>query len=151
MGKINVETVNEVIKLGMSQLKEEEIMFVSAFTDELGQEYISFTLEVLEKIDLPEFNWDLWKQCEDIGKLLGKTTKEYLNILSRKIDKNFVYRELLLGEQRAILLKQIVYIYSELVRVLKYNKKSLSDEDIDIKPEHLAELMNAIKFPSPKA
>lgn len=40
--------------------------------------------------------------------------------------------------------KYISWITVELLRILNYNKKSLEDEDIDVKPEHLAELIKAV-------
>ena len=36
------------------------------------------------------------------------------------------------------------WITIELLRVLNYNKKSLEDEDVEVKPEHLAELIKAV-------
>jgi len=41
--------------------------------------------------------------------------------------------------------KNISWITVELLRVLNYNKMSLEDEDIDVKPEHLAELIKAVE------
>jgi len=40
--------------------------------------------------------------------------------------------------------KNISWITVELLRVLNYNKMSLEDEDSDVKPEHLAELIGAV-------
>jgi aspartyl-tRNA(Asn)/glutamyl-tRNA(Gln) amidotransferase subunit B len=40
--------------------------------------------------------------------------------------------------------KYISWITVELLRVLNYNKKTLEDEDVDIKPEHLAELLKLV-------
>lgn len=37
------------------------------------------------------------------------------------------------------------WITIELLRVLNYNKKTLEDEDVDIRPEHLAELIRAVE------
>jgi len=39
----------------------------------------------------------------------------------------------------------IPWVTVELLRVLNYNKKSLEDEDVDIRPEHLAELIGAVE------
>ena len=41
--------------------------------------------------------------------------------------------------------KMISWVTIELLRVLNYNKKSLEDEDVDIRPEHLAELIGAVE------
>jgi aspartyl-tRNA(Asn)/glutamyl-tRNA(Gln) amidotransferase subunit B len=49
-----------------------------------------------------------------------------------------------LSEQKIDAKKYISWITIELLRVLNYNKKTLEDEDIDIKPEHLAELIQAV-------
>jgi len=40
--------------------------------------------------------------------------------------------------------KNVAWITVELLRVLNYNKKTLEDEDVDVKPEHLAELIKAV-------
>ncbi len=40
--------------------------------------------------------------------------------------------------------KNMSWVTIELLRVLNYNKKTLDDSDIDIEPEHLAELINAV-------
>ncbi len=40
--------------------------------------------------------------------------------------------------------KYISWITIELLRILNYNKKTLEDEDIDVKPEHLAELIQEV-------
>ncbi|MBT6690675.1 Asp-tRNA(Asn)/Glu-tRNA(Gln) amidotransferase subunit GatB [archaeon] len=41
--------------------------------------------------------------------------------------------------------KAISWVTVELLRVLNYNKKSLEDADVDIRPEHLAELIKAVE------
>ncbi len=41
--------------------------------------------------------------------------------------------------------KAISWVTVELLRVLNYNKKSLEDEDVEILPEHLAELIQAVE------
>jgi len=40
--------------------------------------------------------------------------------------------------------KYMSWITIELIRVLNYNKMTLEDEDVDVKPEHLAELIKAV-------
>lgn len=40
--------------------------------------------------------------------------------------------------------KMIPWVTVELLRVLNYNKKTLEDEDVEIRPEHLAELIGAV-------
>ena len=40
--------------------------------------------------------------------------------------------------------KNLSWITIELLRVLNYNKKTLEDEDVEIKPEHLAELIKLV-------
>lgn len=40
--------------------------------------------------------------------------------------------------------ENISWITIELLRVLNYNKKTLEDEDVEIKPEHLAELISLV-------
>jgi aspartyl-tRNA(Asn)/glutamyl-tRNA(Gln) amidotransferase subunit B len=41
--------------------------------------------------------------------------------------------------------KVIPWVTVELLRVLNYNKMSLEDADVDIRPEHLAELIGAVE------
>lgn len=41
--------------------------------------------------------------------------------------------------------KNMAWITIELIRVLNYNKKSLEDADVEILPEHLAELIGAVE------
>ncbi|MFA5485371.1 MAG: Asp-tRNA(Asn)/Glu-tRNA(Gln) amidotransferase subunit GatB [Candidatus Pacearchaeota archaeon] len=41
--------------------------------------------------------------------------------------------------------KNLSWITIELLRILNYNKKSLDDSDIDIRPSHLAELINLVE------
>jgi aspartyl-tRNA(Asn)/glutamyl-tRNA(Gln) amidotransferase subunit B len=49
-----------------------------------------------------------------------------------------------LGEYGIDPKKYISWITIELLRVLNYNKKTLEDEDVEILPEHLAELIKAV-------
>jgi len=41
--------------------------------------------------------------------------------------------------------KNMSWVTIELIRVLNYNKKSLEDDDVEIRPEHLAELIKAVE------
>ena len=41
--------------------------------------------------------------------------------------------------------KMVPWVTVELLRVLNYNRKSLEDMDVDIRPEHLAELIGAVE------
>lgn len=135
----------EELKTRLNRLKDEEVLFISYFMEAFKDyDTLTFTLELLDIISLPEWNLDLFQQCEDIGRLLGNTTRECLDILSCKKNKDFVYRELLFGDERYHLLKKIAWIYSELRRVLRYNNLELDSEGVDIRSEHLAELIHAI-------
>jgi len=49
-----------------------------------------------------------------------------------------------LGEAERVK-KMLPWITIELLRVLNYNKKTLEDEDVEILPEHLAELIRAVE------
>jgi aspartyl-tRNA(Asn)/glutamyl-tRNA(Gln) amidotransferase subunit B len=49
-----------------------------------------------------------------------------------------------LAEHKIDLKKNISWITIELLRVLNYNKKTLEDADVEIKPEHLAELISLV-------
>jgi len=48
-------------------------------------------------------------------------------------------------ERRLDVGKMIPWVTVELLRVLNYNKKTLEDEDVEILPEHLAELILAVE------
>ncbi len=49
-----------------------------------------------------------------------------------------------LDDEKIDLKKNLSWITIELLRVLNYNKKTLDDSDVDIKPAHLAELIRAV-------
>ena len=72
-----------------------------------------------------------------------KVDKANADILVRNLELvDFVEK---LSETGVDVRKSISWITIELIRVLKYNRKSLEDEDVDIKPEHLAELISAVE------
>lgn len=99
------------------------------------------------------------KECEKIEKELPEMPEEKLEKLIKKynIDKKnaeILTKNLELVEFAEEISKQginvrenLQWITIELLRILNYNKKTLEDEDIDIKAEHLAEL---IKFVNQK-
>lgn len=80
---------------------------------------------------------------EKLAKLLDKFKLDKYNaeILAKNIDLVDFFEEL---AKKVDAKKYISWITVELLRVLNYNRKSLEDEDIDIKPEHLAELIGLV-------
>lgn len=89
------------------------------------------------KKDLPE------SPDEKLDKLLNKfkIEKADAGILAKNIELVDFFEELA-GKVDAK--KYISWITIELLRVLNYNKKTLEDEDVDIKPEHLADLIKEV-------
>lgn len=75
----------------------------------------------------------LFKKYEVDKKSAGVLTKhlelvEFFEELARHVDAK----------------KYVSWVTIELLRILNYNKKTLEDEDIDIKPKHLAELIENV-------
>jgi len=50
-----------------------------------------------------------------------------------------------LAKENINMSKNLSWVTVELLRVLNYNKKTLEDEDVEILPEHLAELIKAVE------
>jgi aspartyl-tRNA(Asn)/glutamyl-tRNA(Gln) amidotransferase subunit B len=80
---------------------------------------------------------------EKLSKLLNKFRLEKYDaeILAKNIDLVDFFEEL---AKRIDAKKYISWITVELLRILNYSRKNLEDEDIEIKPEHLAELIQAV-------
>jgi aspartyl-tRNA(Asn)/glutamyl-tRNA(Gln) amidotransferase subunit B len=105
--------------------------------------------------DLPEINIDK-NMVSEIKKNLPEMPEAKLEKLLKKFsvgekDAKILTRNLELVEFFEKLSeygidpqKYISWITIELIRVLNWNKKSLEDEDVDIRPEHLAELIKAV-------
>ncbi len=79
---------------------------------------------------------------------LKRLLKEYnieksdAEILIRNLELVDFFEEL--SKQGIDMKKNISWITIELLRVLNYNKKTLEDSDINVRPEHLAELISMI-------
>lgn len=95
------------------------------------------------------------EQIQEIEKRIPEMPSEKLNKLVKKfkIDKanaDVLVRNLDLVEfveelsKTTEVGKYISWVTIELLRVLNYNKKSLEDDDVEIKPEHLAELLGLV-------
>jgi aspartyl-tRNA(Asn)/glutamyl-tRNA(Gln) amidotransferase subunit B len=82
---------------------------------------------------------------EKLDKLLKKykVGKKDAEILSKNLDLVEFFEELV--KEGIDATKNISWLTIELLRVLNYNKKSLEDPDVDIKPVHLAELIKAVE------
>ena len=80
---------------------------------------------------------------------LARLLKEYkvdeknAKILTRNLELVEFFEELV--AENINMNKNISWITIELLRVLNYNKKTLEDADVEIKPEHLAELIKAVE------
>jgi aspartyl-tRNA(Asn)/glutamyl-tRNA(Gln) amidotransferase subunit B len=80
---------------------------------------------------------------EKLEKLLKKykVEKSDADILARNVELVDFFESL---SEKVDAKKYISWITIELLRILNYNKKTLEDEDIDIKPEHMAGLIEAV-------
>ena len=80
---------------------------------------------------------------EKLNKLLNRYKIDEYNaeILSKNLDLVDFFEKL---AEHVDAKKYISWITIELLRILNYNKKKLGDSDIDVKPEHLAELILAV-------
>ncbi|MFZ5955228.1 MAG: Asp-tRNA(Asn)/Glu-tRNA(Gln) amidotransferase subunit GatB [Nanoarchaeota archaeon] len=104
--------------------------------------------------DLPRINLEE-KEIKEIGKNLPEMPEEKLTKLLNKykidkynadvLTKNLELVDFFEALEKLVDAKKYIsWITVELLRILNYNKKTLEDSDIDIKPEHLAELIQAI-------
>lgn len=80
---------------------------------------------------------------EKLEKLLTKykIDKANADVLVKNIDLVEFVEEL---AKHLDIAKYISWVTIEILRILNYNKKTLEDEDIDIKPVHLAELLSLV-------
>ena len=76
---------------------------------------------------------------EDMG------TKEFPELLGEILGEEEIEPRTSTDEHGLDVKKMIPWVTIELLRVLNYNKKSLEDEDVEILPEHLAELIKAVE------
>tara|TARA_Y100000310_G_scaffold198538_1_gene198572 strand:+ start:3506 stop:4921 length:1416 start_codon:yes stop_codon:yes gene_type:complete len=72
-----------------------------------------------------------------------KINKKSAEILARNLELVEFVEELV--KEKIDISKSVSWITIELLRVLNYNKKTLEDEDVEILPEHLAELIKAVE------
>ena len=79
-----------------------------------------------------------------LQKLLKKYSvdKKDAGILTKNLELVEFFEEL--ADGGIDMKKNLSWITIELLRVLNYNSKTLEDEDVDIKPAHLAELINLV-------
>jgi len=80
---------------------------------------------------------------EKLEKLLKKfkLEKSDAEILMKNLDLVEFFEKL---AEKVDTKKYVSFVTIELLRVLNYNKKTLEDEDVDIRPEHLAELIEQV-------
>jgi len=71
-----------------------------------------------------------------------KIDKKSAEILSRNLELVEFVEELV--REKIDVGKNVSWITIELLRVLNYNKKTLEDEDVEISPKHLAELIKEV-------
>jgi aspartyl-tRNA(Asn)/glutamyl-tRNA(Gln) amidotransferase subunit B len=72
-----------------------------------------------------------------------KVDKKNAEILAKNLELVEFFEALV--ESKVDMQKNLSWITIELLRVLNYNKKTLEDADVDIKPEHLAELIKFVE------
>ncbi len=82
---------------------------------------------------------------EKLKKLVKKhkIPKKYAEVLTKNIDLAELFEELLKANISPKLATR--YVAEELLSVLNYNKKSLDDENIDIRPKHIIELLQMLE------
>ena len=96
------------------------------------------------------------KEIQDLKKTIPESPAEKLNKLIKKFKINKKEAEVLTSNLELVEFFEKIaekipadfaldWVTIELLRVLNYNKKSLSDSDINIKPEHFIELLNLVK------
>ncbi|MEI6058517.1 MAG: Asp-tRNA(Asn)/Glu-tRNA(Gln) amidotransferase subunit GatB [archaeon] len=71
-----------------------------------------------------------------------KIDSENSGILAKNLELVEFFEEL--SSEGIDVKKNLSWITVELLRVLNYNKKTLEDDDVDIKPKHLAELIKLV-------
>jgi len=140
---------------------EEQARETRAFDEKLGK-----TIKMRSKEDAADYRFipdpDLpeiivnKKMIAEVKKNLPEMPEEKLNKLLKKFrvseaDAKVLTKNLELVEFFEELAKtgvdakeNVPWITVELLRVLNYNKKTLEDADVDVKPEHLAELIKAV-------
>jgi aspartyl-tRNA(Asn)/glutamyl-tRNA(Gln) amidotransferase subunit B len=81
---------------------------------------------------------------EKLDKLISKfkIDKKDAEILTRNLELVEFVEEL--AAEKIKVKENISWVTIELLRVLNYNRKSLDDVDVDVKPEHLALLIKAV-------
>ncbi len=104
--------------------------------------------------DLPSLDIskeDIEKIKKSLPELPSEKLKKLIDKFSlRKEDAEILVKNLALVEfaeeiaKKINLPKYISWITIELLRILNYNKKTLDDEDVEIKPEHLVELLELV-------
>ncbi|VVB80101.1 Aspartyl/glutamyl-tRNA(Asn/Gln) amidotransferase subunit B [uncultured archaeon] len=104
--------------------------------------------------DLPPMKLDE-KQINAVKKTLPEMPSEKLDKLIKKYKVDKANADILIKNLELVdfaeelgkstdVAKSISWITIELLRVLNYNKKSLDDEGVEIKPAHLAELISFV-------
>jgi aspartyl-tRNA(Asn)/glutamyl-tRNA(Gln) amidotransferase subunit B len=104
--------------------------------------------------DLPLMKLDE-KQINAVKKTLPEMPSEKLDKLIKKYNVDKANADILIKNLELVdfaeelakstdVAKNISWITIELLRVLNYNKKSLDDEGVEIKPVHLAELISLV-------
>jgi aspartyl-tRNA(Asn)/glutamyl-tRNA(Gln) amidotransferase subunit B len=75
-----------------------------------------------------------------------KVSEKDAKILARNLELVELFEGIVSSEQAAgDISKMLPWVTVELLRVLNYNKKTLEDADVEILPEHLAELIVAVE------
>ena len=74
---------------------------------------------------------------------LHKVGEKDAKILTKNLELVEFFERLI--EEKIDMQKNLSWVTIELLRVLNYNKKNLEDADVEILPEHLAELIKAVE------
>ena len=100
----------------------------------------------IDKKIINEINKDLPEMPEvKLERLLKmhKVGEKDAKILTKNLELVEFFERLI--EEKIDMQKNLSWVTIELLRVLNYNKKTLEDEDVEILPEHLAELIKAVE------
>ena len=138
----NRETLSYDDKLGKTiKMREKESADDYRFIPDPDLAVIKINKKEVEKIEreLPEM------PVEKLEKLLKKykVEKADAEILIKNLELVDFF-EAFVSVEKVNASKYISWITIELLRVLNYNRKTLEDSDVDIKPEHLAELISLV-------
>ncbi len=158
----SIQSIKQAIIYEIERQKKEKVKRETRRWDEKkGKTIVMRTKETQEDYrfipdpDLPIIKLSE-KEVKEIKSRLPETPQEKLDKLIkkhklRKQEAEILYKNLELVELFEEVAKKIPpsfalpWVTTELLRVLNYNKKTLDDPKVDIKPQHFSELLKAVR------